>query len=120
MEVPAVELNAPLQDPGEMSAKPVRILVQTITDLVPGNDYAERVEYMRNLICQQHWNRNFDWDQDRWNVYGDHFAYEKRNCYFLIDHGHSESPEGPPVLWYKWTGKSLLEGSRGVGKLSVH
>jgi len=63
---------------------------------------------MRNLICQHHWNRDFDWDQDRWNVYGHYFGCENRNCYFLIDHGHSESPEDPPVLWYKWTGKFLI------------
>ena len=119
MEVPAVEPNAPLQDPGEMSARPLRILVQTVTNLVPGNDYGERVEYMRNLICQHHWNRDFDWDQDRWNVYGHHFGLENRNCYFLIDHGHSESSEDPPVLWYKWTGKSLLEEPHGVVKPSI-
>jgi len=107
VEVPAVEPNAPLQDPGKMLARPLRILVQTVTNIVPGNDYAERVEYMRNLICQHHWNRDFDRDQDRWNVYGHHFGYETRNCCFLIDHGHSESSEDPPVLWYKLTGKSL-------------
>ena len=116
MEVPAVEPNAPLQDPGEIAAKPVRILVQTVTNLVPGNHYGERVEFMRNLICQHHWNRDFDWDKDRWNAYGDYFSYDNRNCYFLIDHGHSESSEDPPLLWYKWTGKSLLEEPRGIVK----
>ncbi|KAI0431209.1 hypothetical protein F5Y09DRAFT_330513 [Xylaria sp. FL1042] len=90
MELPAVEPTALLQDPGKISARPLRIL------------------YMRNLICQHHWNRDFDRYQDRWNVYGHEFGYENRNCYFLIDHGHSESPEDPPVLWYKWTGKSLI------------
>lgn len=103
MDAPAMEPNRPPQ------AGPVRILVQTVTHLVPGDEYAERVEYMRNLICQHHWKRDFDRDQDRWNVYGHHFGLRNRNCYFLIDHGHvdGESCTDPPVLWYKWTGESL-------------
>ena len=78
------------------------------------------VGYVRNLICQRHWNRDFDWHWDRWNVYGHEFSYENRNCYFLVDHGYGESPEDPPVLWYKWTGKSLLEEPRRVIKLLVY
>ncbi|KAK4081614.1 uncharacterized protein Triagg1_2355 [Trichoderma aggressivum f. europaeum] len=101
MEAPIGEPNPPLQYPG-----PVRILVQTVTNLVPGNDYGQRVGYIRNIICQYHWNRDFDASKDRWNSYGDNFGYENRNCYFLIDHG--ESTEDPPILWYKWTGKSLI------------
>ncbi|KAF4973625.1 hypothetical protein FZEAL_9269, partial [Fusarium zealandicum] len=108
MEVPALEPDMPLQNPGDTPARPVRILVQTVTHLVPGNHYGERVEYMRNLICQHHWNRDFDWDQDRWNIHGNDFAIPNRNCYFLIDHGHSEPSEDPPVLWYKWMGESLI------------
>ncbi|KAL6698027.1 hypothetical protein J3F84DRAFT_406364 [Trichoderma pleuroticola] len=101
MEAPTGEPNPLLQYPG-----PVRILVQTVTSLVPGNDYGQRIDHIRNIVCQYHWNRDFDWDKGRWNSYGDQFGYENRNCYFLIDHG--ESPENPPVLWYKWTGKSLI------------
>ena len=86
--------------------QPIRILVQTKTHLVPGDEYAERVDRMRNLICQHHWNRDFDWNQDRWNVYGADFGFDDRNCYFLVDHG--ESPTDPPILWYSWTGESLL------------
>jgi hypothetical protein len=118
MEVPASEPSMPLPNPGDMSAGPVRILVQTVTHLVPGNDFAERVEYMQNLICQHHWKRDFDWDQDRWNGYGHQFAFRNRNCYFLIDHGHSEGD--PPVLWYKWTGESLLEKPRCNVTTSVY
>ncbi|KAL6836641.1 hypothetical protein J3E69DRAFT_322106 [Trichoderma sp. SZMC 28015] len=101
MEAPTREPNPPLQYPG-----PVRILVQTVTSLIPGNDYGQRVDYIRNIVCQHHWNRDFDWNKDRWNSYGDNFGYENRNCYFLIDHG--ESTEDPPILWYQWTGKSLI------------
>ncbi|KAK0764334.1 hypothetical protein N5P37_003733 [Trichoderma harzianum] len=101
MEAPTEQSNLSLQYPG-----PVRILVQTVTSLVPGNDYWQRILYIRNIICQYHWNRDFDWDKDRWNSYGDDFGYENRNCYFLIDHG--ESAEDPPILRYKWTGKLLI------------
>ncbi len=38
---------------------PVRIIVQTKTPLVPGGDYFERITFVQNLICQQHWNRDF-------------------------------------------------------------
>lgn len=105
MEVPASKSSMLRPNPGDTLAGPVRILVQTVTHLVPGNNYMERVEYMRNLICQHHWKRDFNRDQERWNVHGDEFAFPNRNCYFLIDHGHSEGD--PPVLWYKWTGESL-------------
>lgn len=105
MEVPASKPSMLRPNPGDVLAGPVRILVQTVTHLVPGNDYMERVEYMQNLICQHHWKRDFNRDQERWNVYGHDFAFPNRNCYFLIDHGHSEGD--PPVLWYKWTGESL-------------
>ncbi|KAL2214247.1 hypothetical protein CC79DRAFT_1363023 [Sarocladium strictum] len=108
MENKAPELDVPLRHPDAISTEPVRILVQTVTQLVPGNDYAQRVQYMQNLICQHHWNRDFDRNQDRWNVYGHHFSYENRNCYFLIDHGSRESPKDPQVLWYKWTGEALI------------
>ncbi|KAM6482526.1 hypothetical protein HDV62DRAFT_45828 [Trichoderma sp. SZMC 28011] len=101
MEAPTEQSNPPPQYPG-----PVRILVQTVTSLVPGNDWWQRIVYIRNIICQYHWNRDFDWDKDRWNSYGDDFGYDNRNCYFLIDHG--ESAEDPPILRYKWTGKTLI------------
>ncbi|KAL7796952.1 hypothetical protein V8C43DRAFT_260694 [Trichoderma afarasin] len=101
METPTGESNPLPQYPG-----PVRILVQTVTSLVPGNDYGQRIDFIRNIVCQHHWNRDFDWNKDRWNSYGDNFGYENRNCYFLIDHG--ESAEDPPILRYKWTGKSLI------------
>ncbi|KAL7915846.1 hypothetical protein GGI35DRAFT_473172 [Trichoderma velutinum] len=101
MEVPTKEHSPPLQYP-----RPVRILVQTVTNLVPGNDYGQRIDYIRNIICQHHWNRDFDWNTDRWNSYGDDFGYENRKCAFCIDHG--ESTEDPPILWYKWTGESLI------------
>lgn len=98
--------------PGQVPPGPVRILVQTRTHLVPGDVYGEKIEYMRNMICQHAWNRNYIRGPDRWNCYGADFGYPDRTCYFLVDHGmtaeHGQPPsENPPVLWYRWTGDSL-------------
>ena len=99
--------SEPTKDSGDI----LRILVQTKTDLVPGNGYEERVENMRNLICQHHWKRDFDKHQDRWNVYGHEFSYERRTCYFLVDYGDLEPPGELPTLWYKWIGDSLSDAA---------
>ncbi|KAI1486683.1 hypothetical protein F5X96DRAFT_673410 [Biscogniauxia mediterranea] len=92
----------------EGSTDSLRILVQSKTHLIPGHDYHERCTYMRNLICQHVWGRNYDYDQDRWNTYGTDFAYEGKTCFFLVDHGNSPS-EDVPIFWYIWTGESLVE-----------
>lgn len=109
--------DAPLQDlgqnpipnPGPASDQPLRVLVHTVTHLVPGGHHGERLHFILNMVCQRHWNRDFDRDQERWNAYGDQFGYDNRNCYFLVDHGvtESESLEDPPLVWYKWKGTSL-------------
>ncbi|KAF2971476.1 hypothetical protein GQX73_g2057 [Xylaria multiplex] len=88
------------------SDTPKRILLQTKTHLVPGDDYQERCDKMKNLLCQHLWNRDFDYTHDRWQEYGAAFAYEGRRCYFLLDHGQSTTND-VPVLWYKWTGTSF-------------
>ena len=98
----------------ENSTKPTRVLVQTKTHLVPGGDYDERLLFMLDLICQHHWNRDYDPDQDRWSVYGARFGYDNRRCYFLVDHGQSSTDDDIPVLWYQWTGESLLEPFRPI------
>ena len=109
METTANEPGGAAPHLGESSTGPKRILVQTKTHLVPGDDYHARCMFMLNLICQHHWNHNFDLDQDRWNVYGAQFGYDNRSCYFLVDHGRSPTDDDVPVLWYQWTGESLLE-----------
>ncbi|KAK3936693.1 hypothetical protein QBC46DRAFT_394382 [Diplogelasinospora grovesii] len=96
--------------PPERSEGPVRILVQTKTHLVPGEDYLSKRMFMANLICQRHWNRDFDSEShnDRGYLYGGVFGQDNRRCYFLVDHGqHSGNDDDVPVLWYEWTGESL-------------
>jgi hypothetical protein len=88
---------------------PKRILVQTKTHLVPGDEYGKRCYFILDLVCQHHWNRNFVFGEDRWNSYGTEFGYDNRTCYFLVDHGQSATDDDVPVIWYQWTGESLLE-----------
>ncbi|KAJ9132345.1 hypothetical protein NKR23_g11307 [Pleurostoma richardsiae] len=83
---------------------PTRILVQTKTHLVPGDKYEERCQRMKNLICQFHWKRDFDPNQDRWHAQAA-FGLDDKSCYFLLDHGQSGGDV--PILWYKWTGMSF-------------
>ncbi|RSM19530.1 hypothetical protein CDV31_001690 [Fusarium ambrosium] len=89
----------------------VRILLQSVTHLVPGSDRGEKLDFVRNIVCQHHWQRDFDRDQERWYAHGDNFGLKNRKCYFLIDHhghDHTVEEEEVPVLWYKWTGESLV------------
>ncbi|POR31688.1 Uncharacterized protein TPAR_08097 [Tolypocladium paradoxum] len=94
-------------DIGEDPGVPKRILVQTKTHLVPGDDYHQRCLFLLDVMCRHHWNRDFDPRQDRWSEYGAWFGYDNRRCYFLVDHGQSSADRHVPVLWYEWTGESL-------------
>lgn len=112
METPIDTPDVPSSSaPGPVEATgPIRILVQTETHLVPGDLYPEKIELMRNIICQHHWNRDYDRHRDRCYVHGGEFGYSHRVCYFLVDSGSTLSAtENPPILWYRWMGDSLLE-----------
>ena len=90
------------------SRGPIRILVETKTHLVPGEDWHGKCLYMLDVICQYHWNRQDIPKQDRWSVYGAEFGYTDRPCYFLVDHGQSSKDDDVPLLRYQWTGEALL------------
>ncbi|KAK4106662.1 hypothetical protein N658DRAFT_461468 [Parathielavia hyrcaniae] len=86
--------------------RPVPILVQTKTHLVPGgkspSDIVARIDRMVNRICQHVWQRDFDKFRERWWLHGREFALDNRPCWFLIDH-HGPDPDpipDPPVVWY--------------------
>lgn len=90
----------------------VRVLIQTVTHLVPGNDRGEQLRFLENKVCQLHWGRDFDRAQERIYAYHDHddFGLKKVECFFIIDHrGHDHATEEvrAPVVFYKWTGESL-------------
>ena len=96
--------------PEANSAGKVRILLQSATHLVPSDDREEKLDFVKNVVCQHHWQRDFDRTQERRYPHGDDFGPKNRKCFFLIDHhghDHTAGEEKVPVLWYKWTGESL-------------
>ncbi|KAL2171279.1 hypothetical protein VTG60DRAFT_3385 [Thermothelomyces hinnuleus] len=98
---------------------PLRVLVQTKTHLIPGDqsaDFGQRFRVMQNLICQHIWRRDFDRTRERIWSKGE-FALDDHDCWFLVDyHGAGRDPAedrdppdpDPPMLWYNWTGTELL------------
>ncbi|KAL6895093.1 hypothetical protein GGI43DRAFT_429201 [Trichoderma evansii] len=78
------------------SESKVRILLESVTYLVPGSDCDEKLSFIKNIHMYP---------------YGDFFGLKNRNCFFLIDHhGHDRTvqEEKVSVIWYKWTGESLV------------
>lgn len=69
---------------------PVRILVQTLTHLVPGDSYFSRRNFLSDYICQQHWGCDYNPKIHRYSTYGAYFAFDNRLCYFLLDYGYEE------------------------------
>ncbi|KAM6486356.1 hypothetical protein HDV62DRAFT_350745 [Trichoderma sp. SZMC 28011] len=88
----------------------VRIFLESVTHLVPDRDRDENLSFIKDVVCQRHWKRDFDWNQERMYPYGDDFSLKNRKFFFLIDHhGHDHAvQEGKvPVIWYKLMGESL-------------
>jgi hypothetical protein len=92
--------SGPEEDPKEA----VRVLVQTRTHLIPGEDYYEKLNFMLDLICEHMWGRAFLNRRDRFYLYGGPFGCKNRRCYFLVDHGQARDDSTVPVLWYRFTG----------------
>lgn len=88
-------------------ATPVRVLVQTLTHLVPGETGPSRYAFIQNRICQDFWGREFEAPTFRFASYGDSFALDNRRCFFLVDHGEADDAAAVPVLSYEWTGDEL-------------
>ncbi|KAI3321809.1 hypothetical protein HD806DRAFT_545508 [Xylariaceae sp. AK1471] len=77
------ESTAPLSE--KDADGPKRILVQTKTHLLRGEDYSTKLYFTLNLICQHHSNRDF-------------LGYNNRTCYFLVDHSESAADNHVPVF----------------------
>lgn len=100
-----------------LQPSPVRVLVQTLTHLVPSdrviykperNIGGDKLWSMYHRICQHQWGCEFQPDVHRWYSYGDdQFGYNNRPCFFLIDYGTAEDDENVPILPYEWTGEEL-------------
>ncbi|KAB8214143.1 hypothetical protein BDV33DRAFT_183328 [Aspergillus novoparasiticus] len=72
------------EDPGPppLQPSPVRILVQTLTHLVPSDGvagdedpYGDRLISMLDRICKHTWNVEFEPGAFRWYTCGDEFGY---------------------------------------------
>ncbi|KAH8817338.1 hypothetical protein F5884DRAFT_830412 [Xylogone sp. PMI_703] len=100
MEATASKTEKPLEPP-------VRILVQTLTHLVPGKECFERMFFILDRICQHHWNCDFDVPKFRRASYNCQFAFNNRRCFFLVDYGESQNDDDVPILFYEWTGETL-------------
>lgn len=88
----------------------VRILLQTRTHLVPGYDRQEKINFLQNKVCQLHWQRDFDYNQERYWLHHDYFGLKDIECSLLVDHhgyDHTVQEDLVPVVWYKWTGETL-------------
>lgn len=91
--------------------RPLRVLVQTKTQLVPGDkstEFRQRFEAMRRMICHHVWGRDFDQFRERFWSKGE-FDLNDRDCWFLVDHCDPSSELDPnlPLLRYRWTGTEL-------------
>lgn len=99
-----------------LQPSPVRILVQTLTHLVPVSGtkeyhdlYMDKYHTMFNHICKYHWNRRFDSTIYRDYTYNDKLGYNDRLCFYLLDYGTSSSDDDVPILCYEWTGEALYD-----------
>ena len=88
---------------------PVRILVQTLTHLVPESNDLSKTMFIINRICQLHWQCDYNYKEHRWSSYNGRFALKNRRCFFLLDTGESLNDDDVPILSYEWTGESLYD-----------
>ncbi|KAE8146783.1 hypothetical protein BDV25DRAFT_169609 [Aspergillus avenaceus] len=108
--------NSTDSNPQSCQPCPVRILVQTLTHLVPSDipntdrdPYNIKFFSMLDRICRYHWNCDFAPEIHRCASYGDDFAYNNRFCFFLIDYGTTSNDDDVPILCYEWTGQDLQD-----------
>lgn len=98
------------------SQAPMRVLVQTLTNLVPTlddkSDIGAQIIAMADRICQHQWGSGFDRATTALHHDGCEFEFKNRPCYVLLDRGdHPDGPGGDPskvvMKVYDWDGKNL-------------
>lgn len=93
---------------GESYTGPCRLLLETHTHLVHGDEWVKKVKFLRNIVCNSHFNRDFDPQQDRYYLEGDDFGLPSRPCYLLVDHGDKMADAKSIRLFrYRWTGDKM-------------
>ena len=90
----------PQEDPSEA----VRVLVQTRTHLLRGENYYDKLNFILDMVCEFLWGRFFLPQKDRFHVYGPPFSRINRRVHFLVDHGQAYDDSTVPVLWYRYNG----------------
>ncbi|KAL3478060.1 hypothetical protein BJX99DRAFT_256828 [Aspergillus californicus] len=103
--------------PPPLSPRPLRVLVQTLTHLVPSDKligkaredpYGDKVFSMLDRMCRFTWDVGFIPGCQRWSSYGDdELGYNHRLCFFLVDYGESENDEDVPVRCFEWDGQQF-------------
>jgi hypothetical protein len=93
--------------PVPRAAGPVRVLVQTLTHLVPTRGKDDRSCVMFDLMCEYHFGCKYDGRVFRMASHNDMLGYDNLRCYFLIDYGESLNDDDVPIVCYEWTGDSL-------------
>lgn len=99
-----------------LTPSPMRVLVQTLTHLVPsdnlianGEPYGDKLFSMLDRTCNHVWDYPFEPGLQRWYSYGDEFGYNNRVCFFLLDYG--DAPDGKdeevPIQCLTWDGEKL-------------
>lgn len=90
---------------------PMRVLVRTLTHLVPGASAEEKIRSMCHRISKHQWEYEFSSIDSNVNFQGFEFGYNNRPCWFLMDHGvHPEGSHDPsqvPMKVYNWDGEQL-------------
>ncbi|PWY78984.1 hypothetical protein BO83DRAFT_406610 [Aspergillus eucalypticola CBS 122712] len=93
--------------PPTLSLSPIRVLVQTLTHLVPStnqagekNIYDYKLFTMLDTICQHTWKCDFDGHVHRWYTYGDEFGYSHRMC---------DDDSKVPIECYEWDGSKFID-----------
>ena len=102
-----------MESQSDSTSSPTRILLQTKTHLVLGEDYGDKTLRLRDLICQHFQGRNHAKGEFCWDSHFLRFGHDNHTCFFLGDHGmtagHGQTPaDNPQVLWYRWTGDAML------------
>ncbi|GKZ32819.1 hypothetical protein AbraIFM66950_002452 [Aspergillus brasiliensis] len=102
--------------PTILHPSPLRILVQTLTHLVPsdnlianGEPYGDKLLSMLDRTCKHVWDFPYEPGLQRWYSYGDEFGYNNRVCFFLLDYGTAPNgnDEEVPIRCFTWDGEKF-------------
>lgn len=91
---------------------PLRILVQTRSGLIRGENSTARRRRVSDIVARAVWDRNSDPTQETLRSYRALWSRPRMTCWFLVDHafpqvGSDVPDESIPILWYLYDGEWL-------------